>query len=201
MFLMSEPYPSLVNTAPTIQTDQPDPSELHPLLASRWSPRAFDPLADVTPAEVASLLDAARWAPSYDNSQPWRFVVGRRDDETYKRIFTNLGEENQRWAGRAALLLVGAYDTDGPAGYGAYDLGQAIAHLSMQAGALGLYVHQMGDFDAVTLHADLELPDSVVARVAVAVGQLGDPATLPEDLRVLEVSLRQRRPIAELLLG
>lgn len=198
---MSEPYPSLVNTAPTSQTDQPDPSELHPLLASRWSPRAFDPLADVTPAEVASLLDAARWAPSYDNSQPWRFVVGRRDDETYKRIFTNLGEENQRWAGRAALLLVGAYDTDGPAGYGAYDLGQAIAHLSMQAGALGLYVHQMGDFDAVTLHADLELPDSVVVRVAVAVGQLGDPATLPEDLRVLEVSLRQRRPIAELLLG
>jgi nitroreductase len=201
MFLMSESHPSLVNTAHTVETVQPDPSELHPLLASRWSPRAFDPLAEVTPAEVVSLLDAARWAPSYDNSQPWRFVVGQRDDETYKRIFTNLSEDNQRWAGRAALLLVGAYDMDGPAGYGAYDLGQAIAHLSMQASALGLYVHQMGDFDAVSLHADLELPDSVVARVAVAVGQLGNPATLPEDLRDLEVGLRDRRPIAELLLG
>lgn len=176
-------------------------SELHPLLAARWSPRAFDPTAEVTPHELASLLEAARWAPSCANSQPWRFVLGRRGDETFKRVFTNLGADNQRWAGRAAALLVGGYHTGGPAGHAAYDLGQAIAHLSIQAAALGLHVHQMAGFDGVGLHADLELPDEVVAKVVVAVGRLGDPATLPVDLQVHEVGLRQRRPLAELLIG
>jgi nitroreductase len=198
---MSEPHPTLGCAVQAAQPDPPAAPDLHLLLASRWSPRAFDPIAEVKPAELASLLEAARWAPSCDNSQPWRFAVGLRDGETYKRILTNLNDSNQRWAGRAAALLVGAYRTDGPAGYGAYDLGQAIAHLSVQAGALGLYVHQMGGFDGVSLHADLELPDDVVAKVVVAVGRLGDPATLPEALRVREVGLRERRPLADLVLG
>lgn len=89
---------------------------LEPLLGHRRSPRAFDPTADVTSQELATLLEAARWAPSSSNSQPWRFVVGRRDSDTHKLIFTSLAEGNQRWAGRAAVLLVGAHLTHSDTG-------------------------------------------------------------------------------------
>lgn len=174
--------------------------DLSSLLANRWSPRAFDATAELTDAEAFSLLEAARWAPSTGNSQPWRFALGRRDDETYKRIFVNLTEGNQRWAGRAAALLVGAHLVDG-LGHAAYDLGQAVAHLTVQATSLGLYVRQMAGFDRDGLVTDLELPAEVRPHIVVAVGRLGDPFTLPDDLRRRETSLRRRRPLAELLLN
>nr|MDT0660046.1 nitroreductase family protein [Micromonospora sp. DSM 115978] len=180
-------------------------AQLSPLLASRWSPRAFDPAAVVTDDELASLLEAARWAPSSGNSQPWRFLVGRRDDEAYKRIFTNLPGDVQRWAGRAALLLVGAHTTADPAGqplhHAGYDLGQAIAHLTVQATALRLHVRQITEFDAAGVRDDLDLPSWARPVVVVAVGLVGDPLTLPEDLRRQELALRQRRPLTDLLLG
>lgn len=151
------------------------------------------------------MLEAARWAPSCGNSQPWRFLVGRRDDETYKRILACLHPGNQRWAGRAAMLLLGAYAEVDSAGaalpHAAYDLGQAMAHLTVQATALRLHVHQMSGFDAAALQADLTLPDRVRPQVVAAVGQLGDPRTLPDDLQTRETRLRQRRPVAELLLS
>jgi nitroreductase len=183
--------------------------ELHPLLASRWSPRAFDPVAELTTAELASLVEAARWAPSAANSQPWRFVIGLRDEETHKRIFTNLAAGNQRWAGDAAALIVAAHtseaagDAPGQARltHAAYDLGQAVAHLSMQAAALGLHTHQMAGFDATALCSDLELPGDVEPMVVIAVGRLGNPANLPADLRVRELALRVRRPLSDLLIA
>ncbi|MGI5212908.1 nitroreductase family protein [Plantactinospora sp. CA-290183] len=180
-------------------------AQLSPLLATRWSPHAFDPIADLTDAEVASLLEAARWAPSADNTQPWRFLLGRRHGEAYKRILTNLTPANQRWAGRASALLLGAHATTGPAGgplpHAAYDLGQAVAHLTVQATALRLHVRQIAGFDAAGLRADLELPPEVRPHVVVALGRLGDPLSLPEDLRLRELGLRRRRPVADLLLG
>jgi nitroreductase len=118
--------------------------ELHPLLATRWSPRSFSTDARVAEAELAALLEAARWAPSSDNSQPWRFLIGRRGSEAYKRVFVNLSPENQRWAGTASVLLVGAHLADPELRHAAYDLGQAMAHLGFQAAALGLYLHQTG---------------------------------------------------------
>jgi nitroreductase len=179
--------------------------ELHPLLADRWSPRAFDPNADVTGAELESLLEAARWAPSTGNSQPWRFVTGQRDDETHKRILANLAEDDQRWADRASALLVGAHLTTTGSGdrmpHAAYDLGQAVAHLSVQATALGLHLRQMIGFDRAGLRTDLDLPARVEPRVVIAVGRLGDPLSLPADLRSSETGLRRRRPMADLRLG
>lgn len=171
---------------------------LHPLLANRWSPRAFDPAAEVTDAELTTILEAARWAPSSANSQPWRFVVGRRGTETHKRIFENLGTNNRRWAGDASVLLVGAHLAAGT--HAAYDLGQAMAHLSIQAGALGLYVHQMGTFSPDGIAADVELPDGITVLVVAAIGRIGDPALLPADLCAREVALRTRRPLADLVL-
>jgi nitroreductase len=174
--------------------------ELHPLLATRWSPRAFDPFDDVTEAELAALLEAARWAPSNHNSQPWRFAVGQRGSEEHKRIFANLDERNQRWAGEAPVLLLGAHVVGPGMDHAAYDLGQAVAHLSVQAAAFGLYIHQMAGFAPDSLSADLDLPEDVVPKVVIAVGRLGDPGRLPEDLQVRETTLRCRRPLADLML-
>ncbi|HYN97137.1 MAG TPA: nitroreductase family protein [Pilimelia sp.] len=179
--------------------------ELHPLLATRWSPRAFDPVAELTPAEVASLLEAARWAPSLGNSQPWRFVVGLRDSESHKRILVHLPDADQGWAGAAAALMVAAHLTVGadgaPLPRAAYDLGQAVAHLTVQASALGLYAHQLAGVDAEALRAELDLPAELAIPTVVAVGGLGNPAALPAGLRERELALRDRRPVTELVLA
>ncbi|MPZ26795.1 MAG: nitroreductase [Micromonosporaceae bacterium] len=178
---------------------------LHPLLAARRSPFAFDPSIEVTSLELATLLEAARWAPSHRNSQPWRFLVGRREDGAYQRVLAELPADDQRWAARAPLLLVAAHltrtVTGSPLPHGAYDLGQAVAHLTVQASALGLSVRQVTPVDGGALRSVLELPDRVVPAVVIAVGRLGDPAGLPEDLRAREVAPRVRQPAAALLLG
>ena len=175
--------------------------ELHPLLAGRWSPCGFDSRYDVGRAELASLLEAARWAPSESNGQPWRFVLGRRDDEAYKRVFECLGGDEQRWAWRASALIVAGYTRDADDCGHAYDLGQAVAHLGVQAMALGLHTHQMAGFDAGRLQRELDLPADVVAHCVLAVGRLGDPGSLPADLRRREFRLRERRPVADLVLA
>lgn len=171
--------------------------ELHPLLAGRWSPRGFDDRYELQQTELESLLEAARWAPSDANAQPWRFVVGRRDDAAYKRIFMALGDDDQRWAGRAAVLIAAGHT----AGADLYDLGQAVAHLGVQAVALGLHTRQITGLDTAGLHRELELPGDVALHAVVAAGRLGDPETLPADLRRREFRLRTRRSIAELMLS
>lgn len=178
-------------------------ADLTPLLAYRWSPLAFDPTEELSAAEATSLLEAARWAPSLGNRQPWRFTLGNRDDETWKRILVNLPEHDQRWAHRAAALLLAAHlDIDAASADGvAYDLGQAVAHLTVQATALGLHVRQVLTVDRAGLAVDLHLPADVRPYAVIAVGQLGDPLSLPADLVAEETGLRCRRPLAELLLA
>ncbi|MGY0004986.1 nitroreductase family protein [Micromonospora sp. I033] len=173
--------------------------DLTPLLAFRWSPRAFDPAAELTEDEATSLLEAARWAPSAGNTQPWRFALGHRQDETWKRIFVSLPADDQRWTRHAAALVVGAH-TGGDPERAAYDLGQAVAHLTVQATALGLHVRQLTRFDRAGLATELDLAVGIRPLVVVAVGRLGDPFALPEDLRDRETALRRRRPLADLLL-
>ncbi|SBT52733.1 nitroreductase family protein [Micromonospora narathiwatensis] len=172
--------------------------DLTPLLAFRWSPLAFDPDAELTGDHAASLLEAARWAPSVGNAQPWRFALGHRQDETWKRTLVNLPEDDQRWARHASALVVGAH-TGGDPERAAYDLGQAVAHLTVQATALGLHVHQLTRFDRAGLAAELDLPVGVRPLVVAAVGHLGDPYTLPAELRARETGLRHRQPLAALL--
>lgn len=178
---------------------------LHPVLAARHTSRAFDPSAEVTSQELATLLEAARWATSRDNTQPWRFVVGRREDETHQRIVAALQPGDRRWAHRAPLLLVGAHLSRSGTGaalpHAAYDLGQAVAHLAVQATSVGLSSYQLYEIDGAALHAGLGLPEDTRAAVVVAVGRPGDPASLPEDLRAREAAPRERHPAATLLLG
>jgi nitroreductase len=136
---------------------------------------------------LTALLEAARWAPSDQNSQPWRFLVTRRGDQAHDRLFAALAPGNQSWAGAAsALVLVAARtaDDDGrPQSHALYDTGQAVAALVTQAQAEGLSVHQMGGFDAAAVRAGFGLNDSLTPVVVLAIGRRDSTADLPEPPR------------------
>ncbi len=151
---------------------------LHPLLAVRRSPTAFDPLADVSPAEVDSLLEAARWAPSAGNSQPWAFIVARRGDPEHDRLVRHLAKSSARWAPAAGLLIGNlahrlVEDTDWDySEFSVYDLGQAVAHMSFQAQALGLHVRQFRAFDRAALEAEFDVPPHWEITTMSAIGRV-----------------------------
>jgi nitroreductase len=177
---------------------------VHPLLAERWSPRGFDPAHDLDEVGLTALLEAARWAPSAQNSQPWRFLVTRRGEEAHGRLFAALAPGNRAWAGTAsALVLVAARtvgDDGAPQPWALYDTGQAVAALVTQAQADGLAVHQMGGFDTAAVRAEFGLGDTLTPVVVLAIGRRDATADLPEHLAARETAPRTRRPVRDLLL-
>ncbi|HEX7661047.1 MAG TPA: nitroreductase family protein [Pseudonocardiaceae bacterium] len=176
-------------------------AELHPLIAQRWSPRALDPTAELTDDQLRALLEAARWAPSFGNTQPARYLVGRRGDETFGRVFEALTDRNKDWARNAAALLLGVVVTRGDKGeipYTDYGLALATENLVLQAVAEELVAHQMAGFDHEAASRAFELPEDVQPRIVVAVGRSGDPERLPERMRDRELAPRNRLPLAEL---
>lgn len=176
---------------------------VHPLIAERWSPRAFDP-APLGLDDVTALLEAARWAPSARNDQPWRFLVGASDatPATHDGILATLAPPNRAWAQHAPLLvaaLVRVEEEDGAErAVGPYELGLAVAQLTAQAGALGLHVHQIGGFDAAALSSAFEVPEQYRVVVVLAVGRLGDPGSLPAWAQAREGAARSRLPLDEI---
>lgn len=178
---------------------------VHPLLAERWSTRAFDARAEVDPATLTALLEAARWAPSASNTQPWRFVVARRGTPAHQQVLEALAPGNQVWARNAAVLVVAVAETvdeDGtPLPWALYDVGQAMAHLSTQAQHEGLAVHQMGGFSPDALRAAFGLDPRLRPVVVAAVGVHDAGAALPEPFAERELATRTRRPVEELLLA
>jgi nitroreductase len=177
---------------------------VHPLLAERWSPRGFDRTHEIDDDNLTALLEAARWAPSAANSQPWRFLVTRRGDEAHARLFAALAPGNQTWAGTASTLVLVAARTaaeDGkPQPFALYDTGQAVAALVTQAQADGLSVHQMGGFDTAAVRAEFSLDDHITPVVVLAVGRRGSADELPEPLASRETAPRTRYQITDLLL-
>ncbi|MGF1646548.1 MAG: nitroreductase family protein [Kineosporiaceae bacterium] len=175
----------------------------HPLLAERRSTRAFDRSHRLDDGTVVSLLEAARWAPSSGNSQPWRFLVTRRGEPEFDRLAATLADGNRSWApGASALLLAAAAVPGGDQGPGHawYDTGQAVTHLVLQAHALGLSARQMGGFDAEAARRGFELAPDVVPVVVVAIGRHDPDADLPPRVLEREQTPRTRRPVAEFLL-
>ena len=172
-------------------------------LADRWSPRAFDPNGEVSTEAMRAVLEAARWAPSANNSQPWRFIVARRGTAAFTAAHQAMAGFNQAWADSAAVLILNIAeiaDADGrPRPWARYDLGQAVAHLTVQAQHEGLHTHQMGGFDAAALHAAFDLADNLEVVSITTIGVLGDIDTLPDVLREREVAPRQRKPLDELV--
>ncbi|MRG59133.1 nitroreductase [Agromyces sp. CFH 90414] len=176
---------------------------IHPLV-ERWSPRAYDPAAEVSTDVLRTILEAARWAPSANNTQPWRFIVARRGSDAFTKIHDALMGFNQAWADSAAVLVANVAETVDPEGkprpWARYDLGQAVAHLSVQAQHEGLHTHQMGGFEGDRLRAAFDLDERLEVVSVTAIGVLGDVDALPEALREREVAPRQRKPLDELVI-
>lgn len=164
-----------------------------PQFPSRWSPRAF---ADtpMTADQVRVLLEAARWAPSASNNQPWRLVWGLRGDAGFEAILGGLVPFNREWAARAAaLVVVGSKDRvagrDGVESanrWSAFDSGAAWISMALQAARDGLVAHAMGGFDAEALARAVNLPEGHSLHAVVAVGNLGSPDSLPAQLQARE---------------
>lgn len=174
------------------------------VLAERWSTRVFDAQAPIDEAALTSALEAARWAPSANNTQPWRFIVTRRGSDAYAAVYASLRDFNKAWAGDASALIVAVAQTladDGsPMHYAQYDTGQAVAHFTVQAHAAGLSTHQMGGFDRDAIKAHFELADGFAPLTVIAVGAHGVLDNAPEPIREREAAPRVRRPIAESVL-
>jgi len=174
---------------------------IHDLLARRWSPRAFSD-RPVAPDVLRSLWEAARWAPSSANVQPWSFIVATRDDrQEFGRMLECLVEGNQVWAKQAPVLMISVaakLDRDkDPNLHAWHDVGQAVADLSVQATALGLFVHQMAGILPDKIRELYQIPDSHEPVTGIAVGYPGTPEQLPDKLRQRETAPRTRKPIGE----
>ena len=188
---------TLDHTAPhhRAQADAP----ILDVLAERWSTRVFDAATPIDEEALRSALEAARWAPSANNTQPWRFVVARRGGPAHAAIVDALMGFNQSWAPDAAALVVFATTTsvDGkPLGWASYDAGQAAAYFTIQAHASGLHTHQMGGFDREAIARAFGFGDELAAVTVMAVGALGDIASASEPLREREQAPRTRLPIS-----
>lgn len=173
------------------------------LLLRRWSPRSF---ADrpVTEEQLRSIFEAASWAASSYNEQPWRFLVGRKGDETWQKIFDCLLPLNQAWAKSAPVLyatwMKTTFTHNGhPNGVAMHDVGAASANASLEATALGLHTHGMAGFDKDRLREAFGVPDGFEPVACWALGYLGDPEALPESLREMERKARVRKPLGEVV--
>jgi nitroreductase len=167
---------------------------IHELLARRWSPRAFSP-RPVEPEKLAQLFEAARWAPSSYNAQPWAFIVATREDaEGYTRLLSTLVEPNRQWARQAPVLILAVAKLDfnhvaRPNRHTLYDLGQAVANFTVQATALDLHIHQMGGFDPGAARELFAIPKGYEPVSVLALGYQDEP---PADL-----AARTRKPLTD----
>ena len=188
-------------STPVIDRTAPTEHPVLDVLAARWSPRAYDAQNTIDETKLSSALEAARWSPSANNSQPWRFIVARRGSALHAQVVDSLVGFNQTWARNAAVLVVAIAETataDGtPITHALYDLGQAVAHFSIQAHHDGLVVHQMSGFDPEVVREFADLDERFVPTTVFALGEVGDATTMPEVLQEREVAPRVRRPISE----
>lgn len=171
---------------------------LHSHLSTRWSPRVFSD-QEITQQDMQHLLEAARWAPSSMNEQPWRFIYAFRGGEAYNKIFQCLSAFNQKWVKHAPVLMLTAYKEQFDSGkdnfHALHDLGLAVANMTVQAQDMGIAMHQMAGVNWKDAHQIFNVPEGYHITTAIAVGYYGgDFNRLPEDLRKSELKKRTRIP-------
>jgi nitroreductase len=176
---------------------------VHEIIATRRSPRSFDTTATISDADLLGVLEAARWAASAFNGQPWRFFVGKRGDEVFGQILTSLGEFNQSWAkNSSSLILVAGKTTRGDGSIHAdfqYDCGLAVAQLVIEAHHRGLVAHQMTGFDKAIAQRELSISAELMPVVVIALGTQDAPEKLSGPLLEREIAKRERLPLAEIV--
>ncbi|HEY2470053.1 MAG TPA: nitroreductase family protein [Terracidiphilus sp.] len=182
---------------------QPSTEGVLPVILERWSPRAFAD-REVSQADLKTIFEAGRWAPSSYNEQPWRFLVGYRNSATYKKILEALVPLNQEWARSAPVLILGVAKTrfsnnDSPNNYAAHDLGAAMSLMALQATALGLSAHQMAGFDWMKAREAFEIPEAYIMGSVMALGYHGELTDLAEKFQAQEQSPRSRKPLSEIV--
>jgi len=179
---------------------------VHDLIAERWSPRAFSD-KPVAPDVLQSLFEAARWAPSSSNEQPWAYIVATKDaPENFAKLLNVLVPFNVTWAQHAPVLALAvaklAFEKNATPNRNAqYDVGAASAWLTVEATTRGLFVHQMAGYDHDKARQVFEIPAGWEPIAAMAIGYLGDPDSLPQPLRDREVAPRTRKPISTFVMS
>lgn len=187
--------------------NRPAPTDypINELIRERWSPRAFSEKA-ISPDVLASLFEAARWAPSSNNEQPWAFLVSTRDDTgNFEKSLQALVEFNANWARHAYVLGFAVSElafakNNSPNRNAFYDTGAAMAMLLIEATARGLFVHQMAGFDPETVKENFDVPPGWEPIAAFAIGYPGDPDSLPQPYRERESAPRARKAIREFVM-
>jgi nitroreductase len=177
---------------------------VHEIIATRRSPRSFDSAATISREDLRGVLEAARWAASAFNGQPWRFFVGKRGDEVFGQILTSLGEFNQSWAkNSSALILVAGKTTRGDGSIHAdfqYDCGLAVGQLVIEAHHRGLIAHQMTGFDKSVAKSQLSIASDLMPVVVIALGTQDLPEKLSGPLLEREIAKRERLPLSEIVI-
>lgn len=174
------------------------------IIATRRSPRSFDVSVEISDQDLLGILEAARWAPSAFNGQPWRFFVGKRGDELFNQIMASLVPFNQSWAERSsALILVAAKTVKGDGSINPdyqFDCGLAVGQLVIETHHRGLIAHQMTGFDKAVAQAELSVPAELVPVVVIAIGKQDAPEKLSGPLLEREQAKRERLPLTEIVI-
>ena len=177
---------------------------IHDLLARRWSTRAFDASKPVPREQLASLLEAGRWAPSCNGDEPWRYLIWdrARDPEGFQKAFDCLSDNNKKWVKNVPLLMLSCAGTNfaatgKPNRWTQHDTGAASTSMALQAEAMGLMVHQMGGFDADKVRAAFGIPADYTLMAMIAVGYQAAPEVLDEETKKKELAPRGRKPLGE----
>ena len=175
---------------------------LLPVVLERWSPRSFES-REVNPEDLKRVFEAAHWAPSSFNEQPWRFLVAKRGSESFDKIVATLTTGNQAWAPKAPVLILSAAKRDftssgAPNRFALHDLGAAAVLITLQATALGLATHQMAGFDENAMRQAFGIPEEFLIGSVMALGYQGEPSALPtEKLIAAEIAPRSRKALSE----
>lgn len=181
------------------------PLELHPLIKNRWSPRSFEQ-TPVEGAKIQRILEAARWAPSAFNEQPWRFIAGVKPNNTWSKLLESLVEWNRNWAILAPVIISvlgkkSLTKNGNPNATYQYDTGQAVAWITAQAAQEGLVVHQMAGFDKEFVSKTFDVPIDFEPISILALGYQSTPDKLPPDYQKAELAPRSRKEPSELFFG
>ena len=180
--------------------------ELHDLIKRRWSPRSFSSRL-VEREKLLSIMEAARWAPSCFNEQPWHFIVATKDSpEEFDRMLSCLAEANRVWAKNVPVLIITAarlyFDHNGKENRWAWhDVGLAVENMALQALSMGIFVHQMAGFNSDRTKIVYDIPEGHEPVTAIALGYPGEPEALPEELRARELLVRERKKVESFVFG